>query len=273
MRTLMGWECHACPAGTKSSRWRMVNRLSVKVSAPRMSGSSVWSLGCLDCPGKAHGGAWRRGVFQQPVSANVSPHCRSHQSSETEKSAVRTSTIPSLALELLSEVGMRARQLDLTGGGNAELVAHLIGSFYGAQHVANTDQCSFGLWALGLLHLNSHPLGRDRAVLGGKFDSLPGHVDVVDLLFQHIVGQRRTAPPSACPGVQQVHAGPGVRIRQQCRTPRAPRSDRPGCRTLAWSTTSSWAKRRVARSGKMETLAIYTQDTPLIQTLEIAPSA
>lgn len=163
---------------------------------------------------------------------------------------------------------MRARQLDLTGGGNAELVAHLIGSFYGSQHVANTDQCSFGLWALGLLHPNFHPLGRDSAVLGGKFDSLPGHVDVVDLLFQHIVGQWRTAPPSACPGVQQV---PGVRIRQQCRTPRAPRSDRPGCRTLAWSTTSSWAKRRVARSGKMETLAMYTQDTPLIQTLEIAP--
>lgn len=54
----------------------------------------------------------------------------------------RTSTIPLLALELLSEVEMRARQLDLTGGGNAELVAHLIGSFYGSQHVANTDQAA-----------------------------------------------------------------------------------------------------------------------------------
>ena len=31
----------------------MVNRLSVKVSAPRMSGSSVWLVGCLDCPGSA----------------------------------------------------------------------------------------------------------------------------------------------------------------------------------------------------------------------------
>ena len=34
-------------AGTKSSRWRMVNRLSVKVSGPRMDGSSVWSVGGL----------------------------------------------------------------------------------------------------------------------------------------------------------------------------------------------------------------------------------
>ena len=34
-------------AGTKSSRWRIVNRLSVKVSAPRMDGSSVWSVGGL----------------------------------------------------------------------------------------------------------------------------------------------------------------------------------------------------------------------------------
>ncbi len=31
----------------------MVNRLSVKVSAPRMSGLSVWLVGCLDCRGKA----------------------------------------------------------------------------------------------------------------------------------------------------------------------------------------------------------------------------
>ena len=32
----------------------MVNRLSVKVSAPRMDGSSVWLVGCLDCRGWAY---------------------------------------------------------------------------------------------------------------------------------------------------------------------------------------------------------------------------
>ena len=40
-----------------------MNRLSVKVSAPRMSGSSVWSLGCLDCPAKAPDGERLKGYF------------------------------------------------------------------------------------------------------------------------------------------------------------------------------------------------------------------
>ncbi len=60
--TRKGWS-----AGTKSSRWRMVNRLSVKVSAPRMDGLSGGSGECLDCPASVAGAESWRGVFQQPA--------------------------------------------------------------------------------------------------------------------------------------------------------------------------------------------------------------
>lgn len=77
--------------------------------------------------------------------------------------------------------------LDLTGGGNAELVARLIGSFYGTQHVTNADYCGIGLWALDS---GTYTFTRlVETVLGGKFGPRPDNGAVVDLLFQNIVGQ------------------------------------------------------------------------------------
>lgn len=85
--------------------------------------------------------------------------------------------------------------LDLSGGGNAELVARLIGSIYGAQHVTNADYCSIGLWALDSGAYDFSSL--IDTVLGGKFGPRPDHGDVVDLLFTNIVGQLPAASARA----------------------------------------------------------------------------
>jgi hypothetical protein len=51
----------------------MVNRLSVKVSAPRMDGLSGGSGECLDCPASVAGAEGWRGVFQQPAKGMGEP--------------------------------------------------------------------------------------------------------------------------------------------------------------------------------------------------------
>ena len=82
--------------------------------------------------------------------------------------------------------------LDLSGGGNAELVTRLIGSIYGSSFVGNADYCGIGLWALDS---GTYTFTRlIETVLGGKFGPRPDNGAVVDLLFQNIVGQ---LPPAA----------------------------------------------------------------------------
>ena len=77
--------------------------------------------------------------------------------------------------------------LDLSGGGNAELVARLIGSLLGAQHVSNAEYCGIGLWALDS---GTYTFTRlVETVLGGAFGPTPDNGAVVDRLFTLIAGQ------------------------------------------------------------------------------------